>query len=196
MITGIILASGFSKRMGQDKLLVEVYGKKLLEWTIIACKKSILDEIIIIYRNQEIKEIADLYKLKSFYNHKAHLGQAESLKLGLQKAQESNAYMFLVGDQPFISSFLINQLIAEYKNNQSKIIIPYYKEKRGTPTIFPASFKQTLLKTKGDKGGRDLIKNNPALVKKIQIKDEKLGFDIDNEEDLKQFYKIINKISY
>ena len=64
------------------------------------------------------------------------------------------------------------------------------------PTIFPASFKQTLLKTKGDKGGRDLIKNNPALVKKIQIKDEKLGFDIDNEEDLKQFYKIINKISY
>ena len=31
MITGIILASGFSSRMGKDKLLLELNGEKIIE---------------------------------------------------------------------------------------------------------------------------------------------------------------------
>lgn len=44
--------------------------------------------------------------------------------------------MFLVGDQPFITTQLIDKLIEEYKLSKNPIVVPYYKGKRGMPTIF------------------------------------------------------------
>ena len=46
MITGIILASGFSRRMKADKLLIDIEGSALIERVIKACVDSRLDDII------------------------------------------------------------------------------------------------------------------------------------------------------
>lgn len=185
MITGIILASGFSKRMGEDKLLMEVDGIKMVERVIGSCEESSLDEVILVYRKEEVRNIGEEYNIKTIYNPKAHLGQSESMKLGIKAAKANDAFMFLMGDQPFITSRLINRLIEEYKNNEQSIIVPYYKDKKGTPTIFPSILKDELLQVEGDKGGRDIIGENITLVKKVYIDDEKFGLDVDREEDLR-----------
>lgn len=187
MITGIILASGFSRRMEKEKLLMEIDGVKIIESVIKKIKSSSLDEIILIYRKDEVRDIGDRYNIKTLYNPRADLGQSEGLKLGLRNAEFSEAYMFFVGDQPFITTSLINSLIREYKRNKESIVVPYYKGKRGMPTIFPVSFKGELLKISGDKGGRDIIEGNPFLIKKLYIDDEKLGFDIDTLVDFKKY---------
>ena len=187
MVTGIIMAAGFSKRMGEDKLLMEIDGVKMVERVICNCKNSLLDQVILVYRKKEIKEIGEMYNLNTIYNPKANLGQSESMKLGVQAASVKSAYMFLTGDQPFITSNLINLLIEEHNKSQDKIIVPYYNGKRGMPTIFPSFFKERLLDIEGDKGGRDIIKNNIHYVKKVIIEDEKLGLDIDNKEDFFTF---------
>lgn len=183
MITGIIMAAGFSKRMGEDKLLMEIDGVKMVERVIRSCKDSILDEIILIYRKKEIKEIGENYQIHTVYNPNADLGQSESMKLGLQTAHNNSAYMFLTGDQPFLTGDLINLLIEEYNKSQDRIIVPSYNGKNGTPAIFPPQFKEKLLHVKGDKGGRDIIKSNVHDVVKVAIEDEKLGLDIDKKED-------------
>lgn len=188
MITGIILASGFSKRMGQDKLLMEVDGIKMVERVIKAAKESSLDNIILIYRKEEVKKIGNDYGVKTIFNPKAHLGQGEGLKLGVKRSENPSNYMFLVADQPFISSKLINKLIKKHKENRTSIIVPYYNKKRGMPTIFPSSFRGQLLRVKGDKGGRDIIGENSSLIKKIYIDDEKLGMDIDDPINLLNLY--------
>ena len=187
MITGIILASGFSKRMGQDKLLMDVKGMKMVEWIIRSSKASALDKIILVYRNEEVGDIGDRYDIKTIYNPHAHLGQAESLKVGVKAADGSEAYMFLPADQPFVASDLIDHLIDEYRNNKDSIILPYYKGKKGTPNIFPSKFRDELLNVHGDKGGRDIIKKNPSSIRRVNIEDEKLGIDIDTDEDFKRF---------
>ena len=75
MITGIILASGFSNRMGHNKLLIEVDGIKVIERVINACKKSLVDEIILIYRLEELKVLGEMHGIKTIFNPNAHLGQ-------------------------------------------------------------------------------------------------------------------------
>ena len=186
MITGIILASGYSKRMKEDKLLMEVNGAKMIELVIESCKESSLDNIILIYRTEEIKKIGERYNIKTLYNPKAHLGQSEGLKLGVKAAKDSEAYMFLVGDQPFITAKLIDTLIEEYRLNKAPIVVPYYNCHRGMPTIFSSAFRDELLKVEGDKGGRDIIEKNAALVRKVFIDDKNLGMDIDTPEDFKK----------
>ncbi|MBC8587905.1 nucleotidyltransferase family protein [Paratissierella segnis] len=182
MITGIVMASGFSNRMGKDKLLIEINGKKIIEWVLEAVKASNLNEIILIYRTKEIKRIADSYGIKTVYNPNAHLGQSQSVILGVENSK-SDTYMFFVCDQPFISSELINNLIEEYNESPSKIVIPYYQGKINMPIIFPPDFKEDLLKVEGDKGGREIIHKNPTRIKKVEVQDEILLKDIDTIED-------------
>lgn len=184
MITGIILASGFSRRMKRDKLLMEIEGMKLIERVIEACINSNLDDIILVYRVDDLKKIGEKYSIKSIYNEKAHLGQSEGLKLGVREATRADSYMFLVGDQPFLTSELINTLIKEYKESYLPILVPYYNGHRGMPMIISSIFREELLNITGDKGGRDIVQKNISKVKKIYIEEEKLGMDIDNEEDL------------
>lgn len=189
MITGIILASGFSRRMGSDKLLIEIDGEKIIERVIEACCKSKLDDIILIYRSEDIKEIAIKYNIKTIYNENAHLGQSEGLKLGVKAAIDAESYMFLVGDQPFLTPETINKLIEEYNQTGSSIILPYYNGHRGMPMIISSLYKEELLDIVGDKGGRDIIKNNPSKVRKVYIEEEKMGIDIDTQDDLKKLLK-------
>lgn len=186
MITGIILASGYSKRMKKDKLIMDIHGRPMVEWVIRACFNSKLDNIILIYRSPKVKEIGEKYKVKNVYNERAYLGQSEGVKLGVKSINNNDdAYMFLTGDMPYIDSKLIDKLIEEHNKSPKSIIVPFYNEKQGMPTIFPQNYKEDFLNINGDKGGRDIINKNPNLIKKIYIKDEKLGIDIDTMEDIK-----------
>lgn len=184
MITGIIMASGFSRRMAnKNKLTIKINGTTIIENVINAAKKSKLDDIVLIYRTDEIKEIGIKYNLKPIFNENAILGQSESVKLGVKNSQPHSNYMFFVADQPYLETWVIDKIIESFKLND-KITIPYFGGTFGMPLIFPNRFRQDLLKTQGDKGGREIIRDNPNLVGKIHFKDRKIGMDIDRPEDL------------
>lgn len=188
MITGIIIASGFSRRMGKDKLLLEINGEEIIGRVIKACSESQLENIILVYRTKEVKEIGDRYGIKTVYNENAHLGQSEGMKLGIKEAHKTDAYMFFVGDQPFLTPKLIDKIIKEYRETESSIVVPYYNGNRGMPMIISSMYKDELLNVVGDKGGRNIVNNNISEVKQIHIEDEKLGIDIDTPKDLKEIY--------
>src|SRR5699024_2613752 len=184
MITGIILASGFSSRMGKDKLLLEIEGEKIIERVIKAGKKSNLDEIILVYRKAEVGEIGEKYGVNTVENEKPSLGQSESVKLGVLKSkEETEGYMFLMGDQPFLTYKTINKIIKEFYKRKKFIIIPYYSGIKGKPVLFPSELKKEVLSIEGDKGGRDIIREKSNTVFKVFFESGKLGMDIDTPED-------------
>lgn len=179
------MASGFSSRMGTDKLLMKINDKRVIELVIEAARNSNLDEVITIYRLKEIGDIARSYNIKAVYNRKAKLGQSQSVILGIRNSK-NHSYMFLVADQPCINHLIINELISNYRKNKDKIIIPSHKNEISMPIIFPAKFKQNLLQIKGDKGGRDIIRNYPESIKMVNIDDWNLLKDLDTMEDYKK----------
>lgn len=185
MITGIIYASGFSRRMGKDKLLIEIQGEKIIERVIKAAAGSNLDQVILVYRKKEIKEIGEKYGVKTVYNGNADKGQSESMKLGIKNANKDHSYMFIVGDQPFLTSSVINKLIYEYKKSKLPILLTYYDGDRGMPMIMSNKYKDELLNVVGDIGGREIVKRDSQYVHRVNIAEERPGIDIDTIDDLR-----------
>ena len=104
MVSGIILASGFSRRMQQNKLLLEVEGVPMVERVVRSAVASKLDECFMVFRESEVEAIGEKYGLKTVINRFADRGQSESVMVGVEHAlKTATGYLFMGGDQPFLS---------------------------------------------------------------------------------------------
>ncbi len=181
LITAIVMASGHSKRMGKNKLLMNYKNKPIIQHTLETINKCNLEEKILITQYKEVEKLGKELKYKVIINKDSHKGQSESIKLGLINSKESDGYMFFVGDQPLLSEETINKLIATFEEDKTYIIIPRCSGVNGSPVIYPSIYKEELLKLEGDKGGKQIIKTS-SKVKYVEVDKESL-FDIDNETD-------------
>lgn len=191
LITGIIMASGFSRRIDSNKLVLDFKGKPIIERVIKAVKESDIDEIIMVYREDTIKEIGIRNNIKAIPNYKAELGQSQSIKIGVRNAsKKTNGFMFFVGDQPLLNTITINKLIKVFKDGEYPIVVPNYNGKRGNPVIFSSSFKEELLNITGDHGGRSIIMKNQDKVEFVKFENEAIGKDIDTWKEYTKWKSI------
>lgn len=187
-MVAIILASGMSKRLGENKLLVDFYGKPMVYWVIKAVKESSIENIILIYKDEEVEKIGKSFNIKTILNERYMLGQSEGIKLGVNSSLEEDGFMFILGDQPFLTSKTLDEMKTVFQK-ENKIIIPRYKGRRGAPNIFPRRFITPLLELEGDIGGRKIIKNNENEVIFYEIENEIELEDIDSKETLDELRK-------
>jgi len=187
MICGIILAAGEGKRMGKVKLTLPLGNKKLIEWVLQAAKLTPLDRYFLVVRpeDKDIIKIGKAWGAEIVLNPDFRKGMSTSIKKALLKinTQEAEGFFLILGDQPLITSKIINKLIKSFSPGKGEIVVPYFKDKRGNPVLFDICWKDELMAVTGDVGGRVLIKAHSEKVKRVNISDETILFDIDQEKD-------------
>lgn len=170
--------------MQQEKLLLPVKNIPLIERVIRAGKQSLLEEIILVYQHAQVKAVAERFRIKAVMNTAAAEGQSAAVRLGVRSARPAaQAFMFLVGDQPYLTPDVINRLAAVWRQNRESIIVPVYNDRPGNPVIFPAQLREELLALRGDSGGRMLIQKMPDRVCPVPVRSPSAGIDIDTPED-------------
>jgi molybdenum cofactor cytidylyltransferase len=173
--------------MACEKLLLPIDSIPMVEHVMRAAVSSGLAEILLVYQNASVAEIGSRYNMACIHNGRALDGQSASIRLGVAAARaDADAYMFLVGDQPFVRAASINQLIAEHCKHPDSIIVPCYGEKRATPTLFPQTFRAELLALQGDSGGRQIMARRTELVREVMMDEMLGGVDIDTPEGYQQ----------
>jgi molybdopterin-guanine dinucleotide biosynthesis protein A len=104
-ITGVILAGGKSSRMGTDKGVLELNGKKIIEH-IISSIQPVVDEIIIISNNNNY----DYLGLKVYSDIIKECGPLAGIHTALSySSTEKN--LVVSCDIPFINSDLLSYLV-------------------------------------------------------------------------------------
>ncbi|MCB2289946.1 molybdenum cofactor cytidylyltransferase [Clostridium sp. CS001] len=193
MISAIILASGYSRRMRQNKLLLKYRGKSLIEHTIDNILQCDFSEVILVAREEEIIEIGNRYGLKVIINENAVKGISESIKLGVGNAKETDGFMFFMADQPFLDVVTVIELCNEFLENSNSIIIPRFQDKRGSPVTFPCIFKEEFLLLEGDVGGKVIINKNLDKVRFVEVWNAEKLFDVDTNENYEYILKLGEK---
>ncbi|MGH2647096.1 MAG: nucleotidyltransferase family protein, partial [Ginsengibacter sp.] len=113
----IILAAGRSSRLGTPKQLLPFNGKNLLRHSVDEAVKTEVPVIVVIGANSdiiknELKElnitIAENKNWKGGMSTSVHSGLTAALNLN----KEMDGIIFMVSDQPFVSTALLNGLSA------------------------------------------------------------------------------------
>lgn len=183
-VWGIILAAGYSQRMGKDKMLLPYKEKSILRHVIDQSLNSSLSGISVVV-NPDVPGLFHeaVNGNKIIVNDQAIDGISTSVKLGLRSVPtDMDAVMFLLGDQPLLSTVDINHVIQEYKIHGSFIVQASYKGKKGHPVLFDREMFPEILTISGDEGARTILKKYQNQVVNAEI-DKELLKDIDTIED-------------
>lgn len=180
----VVLASGYGKRMGQNKLLMHIDGKPMIQYVLDNVEKNDFYERHIVTAYKEVENIAAAYgDFHTVINTHPEFGQSHSVVLGTKHCSaECDGYMFFTGDMPKLTCETVNKLLKVFAK-EDKIVVPVYGSNPGNPVIFPKRFRKTLLDLTGDAGGRQIIKAFREQVVYVPVTDKKQGMDIDTHED-------------
>jgi len=175
--------------MGKPKLLLPYKGKSLLRHAIDECLKSHLEGIVVVV-NPHIKNLVKEARIegvsKIILNDQSDKGMSTSVKIGLQTLPETvQSVIFLLGDQPLMSSVEINKIINDYYRNQGfSIIHAKYQGIKGHPVLFKKNMFPHLLKINGDEGGKSVIKKFEDHVYYSEMNRKAIP-DVDTPNDYK-----------
>ena len=123
-ILGAILAGGQSKRMGKDKLFLELNNKKLIEHTIDKVKKYLKKIIIITNQDNEFFFKNNLTTVKDCIE--GQLGPLVGILTAMKWAKENLSKCSWIAtfpcDTPFFPESIIKSFIEESKKKESLIL--------------------------------------------------------------------------
>ena len=143
-VIAIVLAAGFSRRLGRPKQAVIFEGETLLDRaTRIA--REVADDVVVVTREN---------------NPEAEEGMASSIRVGVTLAGPDARLLIMLCDQPLITADHLRALVAV----DAPIVATGYSGIAGVPAIFAPSFVPELLALRGDRGARAIIEKHGARV--------------------------------
>lgn len=194
----IILAGGTSSRMGgeRNKLLLPLHNQPVLAHVLAAALGSQASPIVLVlgYQASIVRE-----KLQPmFATHDIHIvenpayqhGQSTSMQAGLRAlltlshdyTKDIEAAIFLLGDQPLVTSSMIDTLLALREQSGKRIVLPLYQGQRGNPVLFSLDLASELFAVTGDEGGRSVLKRHADEIATVEMGEETANFDVDTWE--------------
>ena len=198
-ILGAILAGGQSKRMGEDKLFLELNNKKLIEHTLDKVKKYLKKTIIITNNDNKFFSENNLITVKDCVE--GQLGPLAGILTAMKWAKENLSKCSWVAtfpcDTPFFPESIIKTFIQESEKKESLIFCASSHGRKHN--IFGLwsldlydKLKDDLINKKVRKV-QDWTEKNKIKNLEFEFKDYDPFFNINTKEDLEFAKKLIKK---
>jgi molybdenum cofactor cytidylyltransferase len=185
-VAAVVLAAGGSSRFGSPKQLLPWKGKTLLEHVVDIALESSAQQVVVVL-GHEASRIGALLGHRAaelVVNDNWAAGQSSSVRTGLLALPETcEACLFVLADQPNLTSALLDQVLATYRRTLASLVAPAHRGRRGNPVLFARALFPELLQMRGDQGGRQVMKRHEHEVETVDVADESLFLDIDTMDD-------------
>ncbi|MBO2517463.1 MAG: nucleotidyltransferase family protein [Clostridiales bacterium] len=178
----ILLAAGFSRRYGGNKLTALIGGREMFRHTADILQKLAgegLCTLRIVTRPGLLPETG----IETVMNPDAEEGIASSVRAGILSLPEDGApAAFFAADQPYLSEESIRGFLASGLPRGKGIMRCEAGGKPGNPVMFDRKYFPELLALKGDTGGRQVMRAHPGDIAEYHIENAKELTDLDERE--------------
>lgn len=163
-VTLVLLAAGRSLRFGdEDKLMAPYLGRPLGMHAVVALEAVPFRERVAVVSDTELDLAGSGYRM--IRNDDPAAGMGRSLRLGVEAACDGGAEAVLIAlaDMPKVTATHIYRLLDRAEGTGAIVA-----SSDGTiprpPVLFGCGHYDTLLRTEGDKGARELVKHGHHVV--------------------------------
>ncbi|HCO92904.1 MAG TPA: molybdenum cofactor cytidylyltransferase [Phycisphaerales bacterium] len=196
MICSIVLAAGLSNRMGVQKLLLPFGGKTVISHIVDQLLASSIGEVHVVVGHEAERISAELsgraVSIVNNPNYKS--GMLSSVRRGLRNLPEKcRAVLVVLGDQPSITTELIEQMLQSFAATEKSILVPLYKGKRGHPILFSERYRDEILAQYDDVGLRGLLHAHPDDVSELSVSTSAVLCDMDCPQDYRKELDLFEK---
>ncbi len=200
-IAMLILAAGFSQRMGVLKPLLPVGDASALCRAVgLGVREKIhMISVVTGHRHQEVE--AALYdcrakNIRHIYNGKYAEGMFSSVKAGVHSLPgDIDGFFLLPADHCAVSPDTLEKLIAAFILSEGKsVIYPVYKGARGHPPLIPYCYAEGVKSYDGGDGMKGYLSAYPCA--EVEIDDPGILIDMDTPEDYATLLRYLGYPTY
>jgi CTP:molybdopterin cytidylyltransferase MocA len=188
-IAAVILAAGFSQRMGSFKPLLPLGPDRTIVRVVNTFQSAGIGDVLIVtgHRSAEVLEAVSGLSVRCITNADFQKGMFTSVLAGVRSLPvDCRAFFVHPVDIPLVKPRTIRQLTATFKESSPLIVYPTFDARRGHPPLIEASLVPRILAGSGEGGLRALLKGHDAHCVELAVEDEGILMDLDTPEDYRQ----------
>jgi molybdenum cofactor cytidylyltransferase len=181
----VVLAAGFSSRLGRPKALARVHGVSLLRRTLEVASSLGADRIIVVVpRNAARYRIEALgMKVRWAVNAQRVKGLSSSVRRGIAAARGAAAVLLLPADLIHLKNRDLFRLVRRWQSAPRRLIARRINLSGVTPAILPRWLYSRASSLAGDVGLRELIGQLPA-DSRVLVELPSAAWDVDTPQHL------------
>ncbi len=185
---GIVLAAGVGQRFGGPKALARLWSAPLVERAVSVLSEGGCRPLVAVLGAgaDDVLRECDLSGAEVVLNTAWSTGIASSVLIGLDAAERADAggALVLQVDQPLVTPALIARLVAAWRAEKKSAVARFGGEAVSPALIDRARWAEVRSSVVGDRGARQVLRRDPALVTLVDCDDVGDPRDIDSPEDL------------
>jgi len=185
-ITALILAAGYSSRLGEFKPLLRLGEKTLWEWTSELFRRAGIGDIRVVvgHRAEELIPWLEREKPSWVLNPNYHQGMFSSVLTGVETIEKDcEAFFVLPVDIPLVRPQTIRALVAAYREGRGSIVYPVFSGTRGHPPLISTAHVEALRGYSGLGGLRGFLNAQGERAIEVEVADEGILLDVDTRCD-------------
>jgi len=181
----VILAAGASRRMGKNKMLLELDGESLIRRAAKRALAAGLSPLVVVVGCEADRLRAELKDLPLvFAVNSAYTGPTSgSLHQGLNAlSSDVDAVVVMLGDMVRVTTETLAMLIAAARGTEAPLVVSRYGEVTAPPLLFRRALFAELLAWTGEGCGKAVVQAHKHEAIYID-RPEALLVDVDTPED-------------
>ncbi|MGC8839610.1 MAG: nucleotidyltransferase family protein [Anaerolineae bacterium] len=189
LVAAVVLAAGGSERMGRPKpfLPVDPQGQVPLLVHVVEQVLAVpFAQVVVVlgHRAGEVQTLLQGRPVQVAVNRAWQEGLSTSVRCGLEALRpEVEAAAFVLGDQVGLTAVLLRRLVQAFAATGGPIVAPEHGGRLGNPVLFHRALFPALRTQRGDRGGRDLLREHRDKVVTVPVDDPWELWDLDSPDD-------------
>jgi molybdenum cofactor cytidylyltransferase len=182
MVSGVVLAAGASTRMGRHKLLLPFGDQTLLRRVVSRVCGSGFDDVLVVlgFEHEQTVRTLDGLPVRTIVNLDHVSGMGSSFRTAVENLPDSDAAMFTLADQPFVTSEEYRAVLDAYRQHASPIVSVRYGDVMAPPHLFSREFFPELAQL--EHGARPVLLRHRERTMVLDFPADLL-VDVDTPED-------------
>jgi len=188
VIAGVVLAAGSSRRMGRDKLYLELGGESLLRRSVRQALEAGLEPVHVVtgpHPERASEALAGL-PVRLVPNPAHAQGQNTSLRTGVESVPpHASAALVTLADMPFATSEMLREIAGRYRRKRPPLVVSRYGAVTAPPTLYDRALFGEFV---GGSCGRHVVARHIEAALVLDWPEERLA-DLDDEDDYRRALK-------